>query len=268
MQDANELVHCSYSLGQDIDRKGQPQTSVKVGSVVLTYDGIPTPEIIRWSLTPTILYNGVLVLCDADENPIDKVYFEDAACIAMEINYISEGSSSILTQIHLQPRKLILGNERLERRWLHAASAVKKKTASPTTYLKLAQPIGKITLDLDIDNESYEIERFCINFNQSVDYKGEPQEETRGGFMSFSIANMPDKLLTRWAVRDTESKNGVFVFKQGEQNSPLKIKFDEAYCVNMRNSTVYRGGVSTDYVISANEVDLAGKWLYENFNVK
>ena len=35
-----------------------------------------------------------------------------------------------------------------------------------------------------LDGQEYEMSRFDINFAQSVDHKGQPQDEVRGGIMS------------------------------------------------------------------------------------
>ena len=64
MHESNELVHCSYSFDQGIDFKGQAQTAVQSGGIVVTYDGLPTKEIMEWSLNSRKLYDGALVLCE------------------------------------------------------------------------------------------------------------------------------------------------------------------------------------------------------------
>lgn len=268
---ANELVHCSVSFYQGIDYKGQVQTAVRAGDIVLTYDGLPSKEVIEWAMTSTKLYSGVLVLCDSDEMPIDKIFFEDAACINMSVNYINEGKSSIITQLRLQARKLISGHETLVQPWTNIPTSqgpVGTKSSSVVTQVfKLYQPIGKTTLKLSMEGRNYEIERFKINFSQGIDLKGQPQEETNGGIVEFSITNLPDELFNKWMIRETDVKDGIFVFEQGDQNSPLKISFSEAYCINMAIRTSLGRGLYTDYIISANEIDLNGKWLYKNFKL-
>lgn len=271
IQDANELIHCSFSFYQGIDYRGQAQTSVRAGDIVLTYDGLPTREIIEWAMTSTMLYNGALVLCDANGTPIDKVFFEDGACVGMSVNYINDGNSSIITQLSLQVRKIITGKETLTQRWVNVPSTYgtnnSRNTSRANQLFQIAQPIGKISLDLHINSKIYEIERFKMDFSQGIDVKGQPQEETNGGIIEFSIANLPDDLFNKWMLKETEVKNGVFIFIQGEQESPLKVTFTQAYCINMAIHTLMGKGLYTDYVISANEIDLNGKWLYNNFKL-
>lgn len=271
IQSANELVHCSFSFHQGVDFRGQAQTGVRVGDIILTYDGLPSREVILWAMAAAKLHNGSLVLCDANEEPVDKLFFEDGACTGMSISYINDGKSPVITQLKLHPRKIISGDETLSQSWLNmsslAAMSNPKRDKVSSVPFKLVQPIGKISLSLVIDGKRYEIEQFRLDFSQGVDQKGEPQEETNGGIVEFSIASLPDKMLNRWMLKEAELKDGMFVFEQGAQNSPLKIKFTEAYCISMATRTQPGRGLYTEYVISANEIDLNGKWLYKNFKL-
>lgn len=271
MNDANELIHCSFSFNQGIDFKGQTQTEVRTGGLIVTYDGLPSKEIIDWAMSSRKLHDGVLVLCDTDDKPLNKVFFEDAACVELSVNYMNDGKSSIITQLRLYPRVTKIDDETLTKHWANtsflSSTKASSSNANKVQSFKLAQPIGKISLSLIIDANTYEIEKFRMDMSQGVDQKGEPQEDTNGGVLEFSIANFPDKLFSKWMMKETEIKNGVFVFEQGDQSSPLKVKFTDAYCVNMVNRTSLGKGVFTDYVISVNELDLNGKWLYKNFNL-
>lgn len=272
IQGANELVHCSFSFHQGVDFRGQAQTGVRIGDFTLIYDGLPSQEVIQWAMTSTKLHNGSLVLCDVNGEPVDKLFFADAACTGMSISYINDGKSPIITQIKLQPRKIIAGEETLAQTWqnitlVSTTTSSTPKDKVPLVPFKLVQPVGKISLSLVIDDKRYEIEQLRLNFSQGVDQKGEPQEETNGGIVEFSIANQPDRMLNRWMLKETELKDGMFIFEQGAQNSPLKIKFTEAYCIHMATRTHPGRGLYTEYAISANEIDLNGKWLYKNFKL-
>lgn len=271
MQDANELINCSISFHQGTDHKGQAQTGVHVGDIILSYDGLPSNDIIYWAMTPNKVHSGALVLCDANDIPQEKMFFEDGVCVGMSINYNKDGKSPAVTQLRLQARKVISGEETLTQRWnkiMPTSSSAKQQGAKNSAgSFKIFQPVGKISLRLQIESNSYEIDSFSMVFSQGFDSKGEPQEETKGGVVDFSIGSLPDRVLRRWMFKDTELKDGEFVFEQGAQSSPLKIKFTEAFCVNMATRTSIGAGLYTQYTISANEVDLNGKWLYRNFTL-
>lgn len=271
IKDANELINCSISFHQGIDHKGQAQTGVYVGDIILTYDGLPANEVIYWAMTPTKLHSGALVLCDANDIPLEKIFFEDGICVGMSINYTKDGKSPAVTQLRLQARKVISGEETLTQHWNKIVSTSgntnKQNAQSTAEVFNIFQPIGKISLRLEVENNTYEIDSFRMDFSQGLDFKGEPQEETKGGAIDFSIGSLPDRVLKKWMLKDTETKDGEFVFEQGDQSSPLRIKFTEAFCVHMATRTSMGEGLYTQYTISANEVDLNGKWLYRNFKL-
>lgn len=270
-KDANELINCSIAFHQGIDHKGQAQTGVYVGDIILTYDGLPSNEIIYWAMTPIKLHSGALVLCDANDIPLEKIFFEDGVCVGMSLNYTKDGKSPAVTQLRLQARKIISGEETLTQHWSKIASSSndtkKQSNQAKAEIFKIFQPIGKISLRLQVENNAYEVDSFSLSFSQGIDFKGEPQEETKGGLIDFSIGSLPDRVLKRWMLKDTELKDGEFVFEQGDQSSPLRVRFTEAFCVHMATRTSMGEGLYTQYTISANEVDLNGKWLYRSFKL-
>lgn len=270
-KDANELINCSIAFHQGIDHKGQAQTGVYVGDIILTYDGLPSNEIIYWAMTPIKLHSGALVLCDANDIPLEQIFFEDGVCAGMSLNYTKDGKSPAVTQLRLQARKIISGEETLTQHWSKIASSSndtkKQSNQAKAEIFKIFQPIGKISLRLQVENNAYEVDSFSLSFSQGIDFKGEPQEETKGGLIDFSIGSLPDRVLKRWMLKDTELKDGEFVFEQGDQSSPLRVRFTEAFCVHMATRTSMGEGLYTQYTISANEVDLNGKWLYRSFKL-
>lgn len=65
MQEANELINCTFSFSQEMDFRGQPQTRINVDNLVLIYDGIPTQDsaCVRMSLSKSMLVNGCRENC-------------------------------------------------------------------------------------------------------------------------------------------------------------------------------------------------------------
>lgn len=35
--------------------------------------------------------DGVIVVCDDNDEPLEKLFFEQAACVGLEIEYVQEG---------------------------------------------------------------------------------------------------------------------------------------------------------------------------------
>lgn len=116
-KDSYELESCSYNFSQGVDANGKPQTEVRGGTIHLTYGSLPQSDMFRWMLSSTKYEDGAIVVCNDNNEPLEKVYFEQAACVGIEIEYIQKGKSYIQTKITLQARKIKMGETTLENRW-------------------------------------------------------------------------------------------------------------------------------------------------------
>lgn len=86
-EDSYELDSCSYSFSQGVDNNGKPQTEVRGGTIHMTYAGLPQNDLLRWMLSTIKYEDGAIVVCNDNNEPLEKVYFEQAACIGLEVNY-------------------------------------------------------------------------------------------------------------------------------------------------------------------------------------
>lgn len=116
-KDGYELESCSYSFSQGVDVNGKPQTEVSGGTIYLTYGGLPQNDMLRWMLGSTKYEDGAIVVCNDNNEPLEKVHFEQAACVGLEIEYAQKGKAYIQTKITLQVRKIKVGETILENRW-------------------------------------------------------------------------------------------------------------------------------------------------------
>lgn len=116
-KDSYELESCSYSFSQGIDLNGKPQTEVRGGTIFLTYASLPQEDMLRWMLGSVQYEDGAIVICDDNDESLEKIIFEQAACVGLEIEYTQTGKSYIHTKITLQARKIKVGGTTLENRW-------------------------------------------------------------------------------------------------------------------------------------------------------
>jgi hypothetical protein len=117
-RESYELESCSYGFSQGVNVDGKAQTEVRGGTINVTIPGIPPNDVIKWSLDSRKYNDGVIVLCDINSMPLEKVYFTDAACIGMGIVYSRKGKAYTATKLTLQVRKLMVGNTELDNRWI------------------------------------------------------------------------------------------------------------------------------------------------------
>lgn len=121
----------------------------------------------------------------------------------------------------------------------------------------LPQIDSDLTAWFILDGKEYEMSQFNINFGQSVDHKGQPQDEVRGGRMLIALTQtLPDSIY-RWAMSSIP-KNGEVVFRSKTTSAPLRVEFMNAYCVNFQRQIIDRGGVNTVLIISPDEISING----------
>ena len=70
------------------------------------------------------------------------------------------------------------------------------------------------------------------------------------------MSELPDTQLLYWATNQWAKRDGEIVFRNKTSSAPLKIKFTNAYCIDMSQRTNASQGVITSYVISAENVHL------------
>ena len=112
-----ELAKCDYSFSQGSDYQGKPQMDVQGGSIYIIYSGIPPQEILEWALDIRKYHNGVIVIYDQNEQPLEKIQFEQAACVGLEIDYSQIGAGLFNTRIELRAFSLLVGVQFLTNRW-------------------------------------------------------------------------------------------------------------------------------------------------------
>jgi hypothetical protein len=264
---AYELLDCQYGFYQEVDNFGKAETNVRLAGINIVYDGLPTSDIIKWAMSSQLYYNGALILYDDSDEPQEKLFFEDGACTHMHISYLADGDSYATTNLTIYPRVLKIGDNRFEQPWTLSNESEYLKTHGRAIIDGLSQPIGKTNARMNIGNLTYELETFDIDFNQRVDWKGQPIEDMRGGIMQCAISGQPQGEIKAWALSSRMLKDGSIEFYQELVNSPLRIEFMEACCVEMTPYLHGNGGLRTQMTISPNGVSLNGKSLFKNWKL-
>ena len=119
------------------------------------------------------------------------------------------------------------------------------------------QPDVNLTVWLIFEGKEYELNQFNISFGQSVDHKGQPQDEVRGGRMVLGFSEILPENMYRWAMK-SEAKNGEIVFRSETASAPLKIEFKNTYCVNFVRNVTNNGGINTAIHLTPDEVNING----------
>jgi len=105
-----EVSKFEFSFQQGVDDSGKASSEVFGGTLLLTLPMLPPKVIIEWALDSRKYKKGVVVILDDHDIPQEKVMFDGAACVDMNIDYTQKGESYIATSIVLQAEQLLFGN--------------------------------------------------------------------------------------------------------------------------------------------------------------
>ena len=118
-KDSYELLSCDFGFAQSMDRNGKPQSEVQGGTISMVYPNVAPQEIVDWMLKSGKVENGAIVICDANDLPLEKVYFEDGVCTGMKVGYHQSGNGYVSTNIQIDVRIISVGNVAIEKRWVN-----------------------------------------------------------------------------------------------------------------------------------------------------
>lgn len=109
-----------------------------------------------------------------------------------------------------------------------------------------------------LDGKEYDVEHFFISFDQSVDFKGQPQHETRGGQFNIVLTQAADSAIYNWAIKSTLKKDGVLKFLSKTQGTVLEASFVNARCVKLTRTIDAFSGTRSNLTIAPEKVNLNG----------
>jgi len=105
----------------------------------------------------------------------------------------------------------------------------------------------------------YSIDAFDIQFQQSFDFKGEPQREVKGGLLSITLNSVVDEQLNYWMFHNKVYYSGSIVFASFSRiASPvMTINFVDGRCAEY-SKHVGHSSISLRLVITADEISING----------
>ncbi|MDR1222181.1 MAG: hypothetical protein LBL07_04795 [Tannerella sp.] len=119
-------------------------------------------------------------------------------------------------------------------------------------------PLAHISVTFVFDGEKYSVDQFDMEFSQSIDYKGQPQHETKGEQIMLHLTQKADANLYLWAKKSTLRKDGTILFQTDLGMTVLEITFKNAYCVNLTREINISGGTNTSLTIAPEIIDMNG----------
>jgi hypothetical protein len=118
-RESYELLSCEYGFAQGADPNGKAQSEVRGGTINMVYPNVPPQEVVAWMLKSGKVEDGAIVICDSNDVPLEKVYFEKGVCTSMKVEYQQSGNGYVSTTIQVDVRKISVGNISIEKRWVN-----------------------------------------------------------------------------------------------------------------------------------------------------
>lgn len=105
-----EVLSYNFAFKQGFDQKGKATTRVHAGTINLTLPQLPPQNIIQWGLQSRKYEDGMIILLDGENMPVEKVIFQNAACISLEVNYTESDDSYASTKLVITAESIIVGD--------------------------------------------------------------------------------------------------------------------------------------------------------------
>jgi len=105
-----EILDCHFSFEQGIDNSGKAATGVHGGTIYVTLSQLPPEPIIEWALQSRKYNDGMIVILDAENTPLEKILFQNAACIRFELDYTQKGEGYSATKLIIQAEIVTVGD--------------------------------------------------------------------------------------------------------------------------------------------------------------
>ena len=120
-------------------------------------------------------------------------------------------------------------------------------------------PDAHIVVKFTFEGTTYDIDTFRMGFAQPTDFKGQPQQEVKGGQIALTIGQIADRALYEWAKRSTSLKDGEIVFQTDMGKRVMNVSFRNAYCVSFLREANALTGTRTSLVIAPESVSINDK---------
>ena len=105
-----EILDCNFSFEQGVDDRGKATTRVHGGTIYVSISQLPPQPVIEWALDSRKYNSGMIVMLSAENIPVEKILFQNTACVGMDLNYTQKGDSYATTKLTLQAETVIVGN--------------------------------------------------------------------------------------------------------------------------------------------------------------
>ena len=113
-QSGYELANFEYSFNQGLDVREQPATRVHGGAIKMLIPSLPSREIADWGMKARRYHKGAIVVFGPDDIAIEKILFDNAACVHFDVVFCEDGDAYIASSLHIYAEKIKFGQSSID----------------------------------------------------------------------------------------------------------------------------------------------------------
>ena len=119
---------------------------------------------------------------------------------------------------------------------------------------------SSLEANLYINEKKYEVENFETEFQQDIDFKGQPQHEVKGGLLSLTLKGISDEIINNWMFRTGTVYDGTIMFESSSRSStpPIIITFEKGRCISFEKMIGVNIGTQLSLLISTEKLSVNG----------
>lgn len=105
-----DVMHCEYALHKGKNYKGEVNSGVQAGNILVALPMLPNDNIMSWVFDTSKKYNGEISIHDAFEESLEKIYFEEARPVAFRLHYEPGDNTHVIVLLTINAQRLIIGD--------------------------------------------------------------------------------------------------------------------------------------------------------------
>jgi hypothetical protein len=114
----HRVLHCSYSLQQDVDATGRPSSGVKGGSIQLEVESTSDSSIAEWMVDPYKHQDGKITFYKRDsEQKMKEVTFKEGYVVSYSEAFTNLGDNPMTEHFVISSKDIKVGNAEHKNEW-------------------------------------------------------------------------------------------------------------------------------------------------------
>ncbi|HYV92788.1 MAG TPA: type VI secretion system tube protein TssD [Chitinophagales bacterium] len=112
------VLHCSYSLQQDVDATGRPSSNVKGGQIQLEVESTSDSSLAEWMSDPYKHQDGKITFMKRDsEQKMKEINFKEGYVVSYTESFTNIGDNPMTEHFVISAKEITVGNAEHKNEW-------------------------------------------------------------------------------------------------------------------------------------------------------